>query len=271
MVALATGMAIAGGAAKAAGAVDSIISQRRLERQLKDLNKTPMARFQVDSKVEDLYRQSVGEASNPRGFGGAAYSGFRKNLGSIQRGRFANAISASGGQGSRAINAVLGGQELDSLGNYYAADENIRRGNRQSALGRSQGFASQFQRTRDANTSNDINYRMQLERGLGEGIRSQKDYRRGMLSSMGGDLLTAGIMQGFGGGDGVEAGGGYAMEQPFLKYNKNTSGNLNYGNLSSGINRDLVARRGRNRNLGAYNSQNFDFGSYDDGSPVRIR
>ncbi len=271
MVALATGMAIAGGAAKAAGAVDSIISQRRLERQLKDLNKTPMARFQVDSKIEDLYRQSVGEASNAKGFGGAAYSGFRKNLGGIQRGRFANAMNMSGGQGSRAINAVLGGQELDSLGSYYQADENLRRSNRLGALGRSGTYANVFQNIRNQNTSNDINYRMQLERGLGEGIRSQKDYRRNMLSSAGGDLLTAGIMQGFGGGDGVEAGGGYAMEQPFLKYNKNTSGNLNYGNLSSGINRDLVARRGRNRNLGAYNSQNFDFGSYDDGSPVRIR
>lgn len=261
MVALATGMAIAGGAAKAAGAVDSIISQRRLERQLKDLNKTPMARFQVDSKIEDLYRQSVGEASNPRGFSGANYSGFRKNLGSVQRGRFANAMNMSGGQGSRAINAVLGGQELDSLGSYYQADENLRRSNRLGALGRSGTYANVFQNIRNQNTSNDINYRMQLERGLGEGIRSQKDYRRNMLSSAGGDLLTAGIMQGFGGGDGVEAGGGYAMEQPFLKYNKNTSGNLNYGNLSSGINRDLVARRGRSRNLG----------SYDDGSPVRIR
>ena len=264
MVALATGMAIAGGAAKAAGAVDSIISQRRLERQLKDLNKTPMARFQVDSKIEDLYRQSVGEASNPRGFSGANYSGFRKNLGSVQRGRFANAISASGGQGSRAINAVLVGQELDSLGNYFTADENIRRGNRQSALSRSGTYANVFQNIRNQNTSNDINYRMQLERGLGDGIRSQKDYRRGMLSSMGGDLLTAGIMKGFGGGEEVDDNGN-AMEQPAY------SPKLSYGNLSSGINRDLVARRGRSRNLGAYNSQNFDFGSYDDGSPVRIR
>lgn len=266
MVALATGMAIAGGAAKAAGAVDSIISQRRLERQLKDLGKTPMARYTISPEIENLYRQSISEASNPRGFGGATYAGFRKNLGGIQRGRFANALNMSGGQGSRAINAILGGQELDALGNYYTADENLRRSNRLGALGRSGTYANQFQRTRDMNTSNDINYRYQLERGLGEGIRSQKDYRRNLLGSMGGDLLTAGIMQGFGD---AEVGGGNAMEQPFLKYKNPRS--LSYGNIGQGANRDLLANRGRMRRYGAYDSQNFDFSNYDDGSPVRIR
>lgn len=244
MVALATGLAIAGGASKLIGMADSAISQRRLERQLKDLNKTPMARYSISPEIENLYRQSIGEASNPRGFGGAAYSGFRKNLGGIQRGRFANAMNMSGGSGSRAINAVLGGQELDALGNYYTADENIRRGNRQSALGRSQGFASQFQRTRDMNTSNDINYRQNLERAIGGGIASQKSYRNNMLGGLGSDLITSGFMQGFGGGgNGVEAGGGNAMAQ--------TDGS-DYLYSQSGRN-SMMNRRNRFRDLGAYN------------------
>lgn len=153
-------------------------------------------------------------------------------------------MNMSGGQGSRAINAVLGGQELDSLGSYYQADENLRRSNRLGALGRSGTYANVFQNIRNQNTSNDINYRMQLERGLGEGIRSQKDYRRNMLSSAGGDLLTAGIMQGFGGGgDGMNAEGGNAMEQ--------TDGS-DYLYSQSGRN-SMMNRRNRFRDLGAYN------------------
>lgn len=234
MVALATGMALAGGAAKAAGAVDSIISQRRLERQLKDLSKNPVSRYTISPEIENLYRQSISEASNPRGFGGATYAGFRKNLGSIQRGRFANALNMSGGQGSRAINSVLGGQELDALGNYYTADENLRRSNRTNALNRSGTYANVFQNIRNQNTSNDINYRYQLERGLGDGIRSQKDYRRNLLNSAGSDLLTAGIYQGF---------GGNAMEQ--------TTGS-DYLYTPSGRS-SMINRRNRFRDLGAYN------------------
>jgi len=262
---LSVGLTAAGTVAKLATLPSSIRSQRKLEGELANLRKTPMARYTIDPKIESLYRQSMGDASNPQGFGGATYSGFRNNLGRIQRGRFGNATSMSGGQGSRAINAVLGGQEMDALNNYYVADENLRRSNRLGGLNRAQGYASQFQNIKNMNTSNDISYRMQLERGLGEGIRSQKDYRRNMFGSMGSDLLTAGIMSGYG--------GGRSTVDPDLTDIDYTTGmgGINRGRFGSNLNTDLISRRNKMRGMGAYNSRNFDFGGFDDGSPVRVR
>jgi len=240
-----TGLAAVGTVAKLASIPGSIRSQRLLEKQLKGLQSQKMARYTVSPEIIDLYRQSYGEASNPRGFGGANFAGFRNTLGRAQRGRFANAINVSGGQGSRAINAVLQGQEVDAIGNFYTADENLRRSNRLGALGRSGTYASQIQRTRDANTSNDISYRYQLERSLGEGIRSNKDFRRNLFGTMGSDLLTAGISGYFGDKSGAEVTGGNAMEQI-----PETSGS-DY--LYSPRGRaSMTTRRNRFRELGAY-------------------
>jgi len=188
-----------GAAAKLATLPGSFKEQRKMQNSLDGLRSKPMARYSVDPKISEMYKQAYGEASNPEGFGGANVSAFRNTLGRTMRGRYSNALSLSGGQGSRAINSVLNNQGMDSMSNFYVADENMRRSNRQGALNRAGTYASQFQRSLDQNTSNDINYRMQLERGLGEGIRSQRDYRRNMISGMGSDLLTAGMMGAFGG------------------------------------------------------------------------
>ena len=199
-----TALAIAGTAAKLATLPGSFKAQRKMEGELSSLRSRPMARYTIDPKVENLYRQSMNEASNPEGFGGAAFGGFRNSLGRNIRGRYANALSLGGG--ARGVNAVLNSQGMDQIGNFYTADENMRRSNRLGALGRSQGYANQFQNIRNQNTSFDQNYRMNLERGLGEGIRSQKDFRRNMLGGMGSDLITAGI------GYGMDKNGGGATQ-----------------------------------------------------------
>ena len=182
-----------GAATKLYGAYNADKQQKKSERALRELRNKPMARFQVDPKIAAMYQQAAGEASTPRGFGGSAESGFRNQLARSMRGRFANAMSMSGGSGARGINAVLAGQEADALTNFATADENIRRGNRNASLSRMGQFAGQYQRTADQNTSNDINYRMQLERALGEGVSSQRDYKQNMFNSLGSDLITAGI------------------------------------------------------------------------------
>jgi hypothetical protein len=104
-----------------------------------------------------------------------------------------NATTIGGGSSARGVNAVLAGQEGDALTNYATANENMMRGSRNAAFGRMGTAANQYQRTADQNTGNDINYRMQLERALGEGVRSNRDYQQNMLGSMGSDLMTAGI------------------------------------------------------------------------------
>lgn len=207
-----TASLIVGGATKLAGIPSSIAEQRGLERRLKALQGQQVSKYTIDPKIENLYRQSIGEASNPEGFGGATTNNFRQQLARMQRARFGAARSMGGG--ARGINAVLAGQELDQLNQFAVGDENMRRSNRLAALGRAGSYASQFQAMRDRNTSFDQNYRLQLENALGQSIRSQKDYRRNMLSGMGSDLLTTGISGAMGGsGGGYVADGGNAMEQ----------------------------------------------------------
>ena len=186
-------MAGLGLAAKAYGGVQSYRMQRKMENQLRDLQKTPMAKYTIDPKVRGLYEQSIAEASKPEGYGGATVSSFRQGIGRNIRGRFRNAMSVSGGSGSRGINAVLNSQGMDAYNQFAVGDENLRRSNRNMALNRSQGYANQFQNIKDRNTSFDQNYRLQTERALGEGIRSQRDYRTNMISGAGNDLITAGI------------------------------------------------------------------------------
>jgi hypothetical protein len=237
------GLMAAGAASKLYGVGESIASERRLRRDLDRLNQTPYARYSVDPKLAKLYEQSIGEASAPEGFGGAEIANFRNNLGRMQRGRFATARNMTGGRGSRAINSVLNNQGMDAIGNFYAGDAGMRRTNRMSALSRSQGLAGQFQAARDRNTGFEQNYRLQTERALGQGIRSQRDFRNNMLSGLGSDLLTTGIgMADFSGGSGTGGGGMDMGGTAGSDYLYTPSGRAN-----------MIGTRNRMRGLGAYN------------------
>jgi len=267
--AIATGV---GAAAKLATIPGSIASQRKLQRSLDELQKNPMTRYTIDPKIQKLYEQSIGEASNPEGYSGAETSNFRNTIGRLSRSRFGAALNASGGQGSRAINSILKGQEMDATGNFYAGEAGLRRQNRLSALNRSAGYANQFQNIRDRNTSFDQNYRLSLERGLGEGIRQQRDFRRNMLSGFGSDLITAGLSNIGGGGNktnsiddsayGTISPGGqgsvdptrlnfnsrYALSRNPFRGNLRTDGSLTDGTLTT----DAPIDFGRNYNIFNY-------------------
>jgi hypothetical protein len=222
-----------------------------MRKSLDKLNATPMARYTIDPKIQKLYEQSIGEASNPSGYSGAEVGNFRSQLGRISRGRFGAAMNASGGSSARAINSILKGSELDATSNFYAGEGAVRRSNRLGALNRSMGYANQFQQTRDRNTNQDINYRMNLENALGQGIRQQKDSRMNMLSGLGSDLITGALAYGdfSGGGDMTTDAVGGATN-----FNTTTP-SLNYkGTFGRGANRDLMSRRNKMRGLGAYNS-----------------
>ena len=186
-------MAGVGAASKLSTLPESYASERRLRRDLDKLRSQPMARYKADPTLTRLYEQSIGEASTPEGYGGAEVANFRNTLGRMSRGRFAAARSAAGGQSSRAINSILKGQEMDAAGNFFAGEANLRRQNRLGGLSRAMSLGNQFQNIRDRNTAFDQNYRLGLERSLGEGIRSQRDFRRNMFSSLGSDLLSSGV------------------------------------------------------------------------------
>lgn len=262
-------MAGVGAAAKLSGLPESYRSERRLRGDLDKLRSQPMARYKADPTLTRLYEQSIGEASAPEGYGGAEVANFRNTLGRLSRGRFAAARSAAGGQGSRAINSILRGQEMDAAGNFFAGEAGIRRSNRLGGLSRAMSLGNQFQNIRDRNTSFDQNYRLGLERSLGEGIRSQRDYRRNMFNSLGSDLISSGVGLAYGqmgGGGGNTEGVNFLNNQEIM-----SGGNFSRRSLSDAYGADINSTRSRMRGLGAYNNTGFDFGSFDDGSPVRMR
>ena len=187
-----------GALAKGAGAVQSVREQRALQKRLDALQKQPMEMYKATPELMKQYELAMGDVANPQGFSGAETANFRQALARNMRGRFGAARSMGGG--ARGINAVLAGQEAEALGNFASQGEGIRRSNRLQGLSRSMGVANQLQGIQDRNTGFKQNYRLMLERALGEGIRSQRDYRRNMFSGMGSDLLTSGLMN-FGGFD----------------------------------------------------------------------
>lgn len=188
---------VAGAALKLGTTADSFMQQRKIEKQLKDLQKRAFPRYTVTPQVQDIYSQAVGEASTPRGFGGAISNRFRQNLAQNLAARLRAGSTAAGGSGARGVNAVLAGQQADAMANFAAQDEGITRANRNAAISRMGAGANQIQSIQNMNTGQDINYRMMLERALGSGLMQQRDYTRSQLSGLGSDLITSGLGGGF--------------------------------------------------------------------------
>jgi hypothetical protein len=195
IMALPLALAAVGAGAKVVGMIDSYSQQKKAERELAKLSAEKRKRYEVTPEIRAGYEQAMGDASTRRGYGGATLSNFRRKLGQTlsAKGRMANNIS--GGSSARGVNAVLAGQETAALGDFYAGEEAFANQNRERAIGRKGQYENLYQRIADENTQQDINYRNMLEQAYGSSIRSQRDYRLGSLSSLGTDLITAGVMK----------------------------------------------------------------------------
>lgn len=182
-----------GAATRAYSAYKSGQAEDQAQNNLNELYKTPAPRYKVNPRISGLYDQAIGEASNPQGYTGAQTTNFRQQLGQILKSRFTNATSLSGGNSSRAIAGVLGGQETDAINKFAAG--NPTNSNRLAALSRAGGYAHDFQSVDNNNTSQDINYRTRVENAYGNTIASQRNYRQNLLTSTGNDLIgTAGYL-----------------------------------------------------------------------------
>jgi len=257
-----------GAVAKGATAINSYRAQKRLEKQLKDLEAKPLDEYKADPALKQAYSQALGEASSPEGFTGSQLGAYRQRLAQMRKARLSSARNMTGGSSGRAINAVLGGQELNALNDMATKDASLALSNRNAALGRTMSLGGQFQNIRNMNTQTRLNRRLMQEQALGQSIRSQRDMRLNMLQGLGGDLITAGAM-----GLGDLGGGVEDIDAEVVGSTLNTnSPSLNYkGTFGNNVNADLISRRNRLRKLGAYNNRSFDFSTFDDGSPVRIR
>lgn len=82
-------------------------------------------------------------------------------------GMFRRSMDAAGGNLARSLFAAQGADNLEFQNRLASQDANLRRGNIRYA----DTFSREAQRLRDANTSSDLNFRMQEERAVGGAIQ----------------------------------------------------------------------------------------------------
>lgn len=231
-MALPLALAAVGAGAKVVGMIDSYSQQKKAERELAKLSAQKRSRYEVTPEIRAGYEQAMGDASTRRGYGGATLSNFRRKLGQTLSAKGRMAGNVSGGSSARGVNAVLAGQETAALSDFYAGEEAFANSNRERAIGRKGQYENLYQRIADENTRQDINYRNMLEQAYGSSIRSQRDYRLGSLSSMGSDLITAGLMN-------YEGGKTEKVTPDYSGMENIMSGTKNYGFENTGtINRN---------------------------------
>lgn len=128
-------------------------------------NMGPRPRFTMSPEMQ----RSAGRAEYMAGMGFLP----EERAAAIQEGRnqsagmFRRSMDAAGGNLARSLFAAQGADNLDFQNRLASQDANLRRGNIRYA----DTFSREAQRLRDANTSSDLNFRMQEERAVGGAIQ----------------------------------------------------------------------------------------------------
>jgi surface protein len=133
-------------------------------------------------------------------FNGA--NAFNQNMGRGLNTQRANAMNFSGGSGSRAINSVLGGNQLNAYNTFAGQDAALARQYRNAAFSRLMGAGNTMQNIDNQNTQTALQRRLKQEQLLGNAISSNRAYQTNALNSLGSDLMSVGAMGigGYGGG-----------------------------------------------------------------------
>lgn len=218
---------IAGGTALKLGSdifrgIRSNRERKRQQSQLDELQKQPIPQYMVSPELRAMYSQASNEAMNPQGFSGAETLGFNQRLGSIQNTQYNNAVNRAGGQMGRFIGGVLNSQATGASNQFAAQGEQIRRMNRQSALGRQAGATSQIQNIGNMNTAAQLQRRLMIEQALGRSIATQKqniDRAWGGLGELGGNVAGYAIGSMMGAPSGGNKGGGGSNYDPMSPFN----------------------------------------------------
>jgi hypothetical protein len=113
-------------------------------------------------------------------------------------------MNFSGGSGSRAINSVLGGNQLNAYNTFAGQDAALARQYRNAAFSRLMGAGNTMQNIDNQNTQTALQRRLTQEQLLGNAISSNRAYQTNALNSLGSDLMSVGAMGIGGGGGGTE-------------------------------------------------------------------
>lgn len=195
---------LAGGlASKAYGYYQSNQGEQDARNQLNRLNQQPVPKYNVNSAIARLYGGAANEVARPVGYTGAEINAFNQNIGRGLNTQRANAMNFSGGSGSRAINSVLGGNQLNAYNTFAGQDAALARQYRNAAFSRLMGAGNTMQNIDNQNTQTALQRRLMQEQLLGNAISSNRAYQTNALNSLGSDLMSVGAM-GIGGGGGVD-------------------------------------------------------------------
>lgn len=197
-----------------------------IRNQISQLNSVPRARYSVQPGMLRYGQIALNDINNPQGYSGAETGQFNQMLAKSGQGAYVNGTNVSGGNQSKAILANNLGYQTSAINNFAAGDAGLRRSNRLSGLGRYGTFAQTEQGVNDRNVSQDINYRMQLERALGGAASHQSDVQSQTYNNFGNDLMGAGSML-LAGGNGYSNSTG--NNSPF-RYGSTNTGRYNIGN-----------------------------------------
>ena len=196
-------------------------------------NMGPRPRYTMSPEMQ----RSAGRAEYMAGMGFLP----EERAAAVQEGRnqsagmFRRSMDAAGGNLARSLFAAQGADNLAFQNRLASQDANLRRGNIRYA----DTFSKEAQRLRDANTSSDLNFRMQEERAVGGAIQQGTEnitnmFNQNALMKMydkmyGGGGVGAGTM----GGIGSAMGGGFGMKNSAIPVNQSgTVGVMTGGGFS---------------------------------------
>jgi hypothetical protein len=198
-----------GGGAKLYSYIQASQGEQDARNQLNRLNQQPVPKYNVNSAIARLYGGAANEVARPVGYTGAEINAFNQNMGRGLNTQRANAMNFSGGSGSRAINSVLGGNQLNAYNTFAGQDAALARQYRNAAFSRLMGAGNTMQNIDNQNTQTALQRRLMQEQLLGNAISSNRAYQTNALNSLGSDLMSVGAMGIDGGGGGGRKVGGW--------------------------------------------------------------
>lgn len=193
-------LAGAGLAAKAYNMSQAAQREKDAMRSLRDLSRTPYAKYSVNPLVQNYTRMGLRDIQNPQGFSGAETAAFQQGIAQQGNALRQNALSIGGSSIGRAVNAMNNANLVNAQNQFAGQNAGLIRQNRNLGYSRYMQGAGVAQNLDNMNTQNELSRRMMTEQALGAAARQNRDIVSQGIEGIGSDLLGAGLYKGFQGG-----------------------------------------------------------------------
>lgn len=134
----------------------------KANKELKKLQRTPMARYDITPEQTRSYNRAEQIANV--GFTGAERNRAMQDIASSQNLAFRRAQQIGGGNAAKSITGALGASRLNAMNELAGRDAMLRRRN----MAYADNVGNQLTSQRNRQTAQDIAYRMEVERNLGQ-------------------------------------------------------------------------------------------------------